>query len=178
MLSSEIISIIAVSISGVTSICAAVIPAVLSFKVKKEELKAKLEREKQQAYETKFEEFYQEYITVLNNFSNFYANWKNTFSEIAKSDLVIYVSTLSLQFCKEVQTALNDFANKIKNYKDGDNFDKDYKNCINLILKNYGINISCMPDILLPDILKGALKIQFDKLQNLKTDCFNRLHFS
>lgn len=181
----EILSIIAVCISGVTAICSACVPAILNAKTKKEELALKreieyekLKREREQENEIKFEEYYQSHLKVLTDFSEYYVQWGSTFSEIAKSQLVSYVNRLAAQFRNNVQSALNDFAQKVNTFYDDDNLDKDYKNCVNLILNSFGVQLSGgFPDILLPDILKSALKKQFLELQNLKADSFGRFYF-
>lgn len=181
----EILSIIAVCISGITAICSACVPAILAAKTKREELalkrqieEEKLHQEKVQAYEAKFEEFYQAHLKVLTSFSSYYVNWKNYGSITSKSELVAYVSKLSEQFRDNIQKALNDFVVKIKNYDSGDYLEKEYKNCLNLILESFGVDSSAFfPDILLPDILKSTLRIQFDKLQSLREDCFGRLFY-
>lgn len=166
MLSSEIISIIAVSISGITSICAAVIPAVLSYRIKKEELKAKLEQEKQQAYEAKFEEFYQEHLQILNDFSTYYVRWQSNKTETNKGLVVKYLNQIAPQFRLWLRKKLYDFANKLENYKIGDNIDEEYYKCRQSILHSYGINVSAeTPDFFMSDILKVVLREQFDALQ-------------
>ena len=65
-MTAEILSIIAVCISGITAVCSACVPAILNAKTKREELALKrkieeerLNREKEQECETKFEMFYQ-----------------------------------------------------------------------------------------------------------------------
>ncbi len=180
----EILSVIAVCISGVTAVCSACVPAILNAKTKKEELALKreleeerLRREKEQEYETKFEAFYQAHLKVLTDFSDYYVQWKNTLSEVAKTNLVTCINKLSVQFHNDVQISLNDFVVKINSYKNGKNIDEDYKNCLSLILNSFGVRLSAgFPDILLPDLLKSALKIQFNKLQNLKVDNFGQFH--
>ena len=57
-MTAEILSIIAVCISGVTAICAATIPAILSYKNKKVELGIQIKQSKQKEYEAKFENFF------------------------------------------------------------------------------------------------------------------------
>ena len=143
-MTAEILSIIAVCISGITAVCSACVPAILNAKTKREELALKrkieeerLNREKEQECETKFEMFYQSHLKVLTDFSEYYVQWKNSHSEYAKSDLVIYVSKLSVQFRNDVQSALNDFIFKINNCNDGDNLDEDYKNCRDFIIKSF-----------------------------------------
>ncbi len=179
----EILSIIAVCISGITAICSACVPAILNAKTKREELalkrkieEEKLKHEKEQANEAKFEEFYQSHLKVLTNFSSYYVRWKNVRSEVTKSELVSYVSRLSEQFRDNIQKTLNDFAVKIKNCYSDETIEKEYKTCLNLILDSFGVDCSTyFPDILLPDILKSTLRIQFNKLQSIKEDCFGRL---
>ena len=177
-MTTEIISIIAVCISGITALCSACVPAILNAKTKREELalKREIEEEKlKQEREAQFENFYQAHIKILDDFLECYINWKNRFTEVSKFVLVTYVSKLSLQFRGDVQKALNDFVNKIQNYNTGDNFDEDFKNCLDLILKSYGLSHSEGSGILLSDILRSTLKTKYNKLQNLKIDCFNRL---
>lgn len=184
-MTAEILSIIAVCISGITAVCSACVPAILNAKTKREELAFKrkieeerLNREKEQECETKFEMFYQSHLKVLTDFSEYYVQWKNSHSEYAKSDLVIYVSKLSVQFRNDVQSALNDFIFKINNCNDGDNLDEDYKNCRDFIIKSFGVRLGRFPDILLTDILKSTLRERFYKLQNLKSDSFGQFNFS
>lgn len=182
----EILSIIAVCISGAAAVCSACVPAILNAKTKREELalkreieEEKLRREKEQEYESKFETFYQIHLKVLTDFSDYYVQWKKTLSETAKLELTTYVSKLSAQFRNNIQNALNEFILKIKDYNGVDNIDEEYKNCISLILDGYGVRISAnFPNILLSDILKSALKVQFSKLQNIKTDSYGRFYLS
>lgn len=180
----EILSIIAVCISGAAAVCSACVPAILNAQTKKKELALKREieeekqkREKEQEYDAKFEMFYQSHLKILTDFSNYYVKLQNSVFTAAKFELITYVSKLSKQFRGDVQIALNDFVDKIKNSNSGDNLDEDYKNCVNLILNSFGVRPSAsFPDILLSDILKGGLKLQFNKLQNLKVDNFGQFH--
>lgn len=182
----EILSIIAVCISGAAAVCSACVPAILNAQTKKAELalkreieEEKLKREKEQEYEAKFEAFYQSHVKVVTEFSERYVRWKNTSSETTKSELVNFVSKLSEKFRDNVQCALNEFANSIKKCTSGKNLDEEYKNCLNLILNSFGVRLSPgFPDILLSDILKAALKKQYSQLQNLNTDAYNRFYIS
>lgn len=182
----EILSIIAVCISGAAAVCSACVPAILNAKTKKEELalkreieEYKLKREREQENEAKFEVFYQSHLKVVTEFSERYVRWKNTPSETTKSELVTFVSKLSEKFRDNIKSALNDFVVKIRNCTSGKNLDEDYKICLNLILNSFGVCLSAsFPDILLSDILKAALKEQYYKLQNLERDAYNRIYFS
>ncbi len=181
----EILSIIAVVISGVTAVTSACVPAIINAQNKKRELALKreleedrLKREREQEQEAKFELFYQAHLKVVTDFSEYYVKWKNSYSEFAKSELLIYIGKLSTQFRGKVQSALNDFVEKINTFNGSDSLDTDYKNCQRLIFNSFGaILADCFPDILLSDILKTALKEQFYKLQNLKRDPFNQFRF-
>ena len=183
----EILSIIAVCISGAAAVCSACVPAILNAKTKKEELalkreleEEKLRREREQENEAKFEAFYQSHLKVVTEFSERYVRWKNASSETTKSELVNFVSKLSEKFRDNVQQALNEFAIKIKDCPSGENLDEDYRTCLNRILNSFGVCLcDSFPDILLPDILRAALKKQYLQLQNnVKTDSFNRLYIS
>jgi Na+-translocating ferredoxin:NAD+ oxidoreductase RnfC subunit len=65
-MTSEMLSIIAVCISGATAVCSATIPAILSFITKKAELASQKQREDTQAYNTKFEAFYNKHLQICS----------------------------------------------------------------------------------------------------------------
>lgn len=180
-MNSDILSIFALVTSILTAIFSALIPAIFSYKAKKAELalKRELETEKlnratQQEQEAKFENFYQSHLKILTDFSELYFLW-NTSRVVSDQDKLIgFANNLSMLFRGDVQTALLKFVEKIKNNTVGDNLDDDFKTCSRLILNSFGVKISerC-PDIILPDILRNALKQQFSKLDKVHTDIFN-----
>ncbi len=167
----EILSIIAVCISGLTAVCSATVPAILNYKAKKAVLAERREREQQHENEEKFEVFYKTHLQVITDFSTFYFRCKSEPGEYNKSKLVSFLNNLSVQFRDDIQKALADFAIKVKSFSRGDNFDDDYFNCLNMILSSYGVRVSVYtPNILMPDMLKIALRAQFDKLSKSTTD--------
>lgn len=169
-MTAEILSIIAVCISGLTAVCSASVPAILNYKMKKAELAERRKREEQQEYEAKFEVFYQSHLKILTEFSKLYVCLKNDPSAFNKSSLIAFVSNLAVQFRDNIQTALTDFNAKVKDYSKGNNLDEEYKSCLNLILKSFGVRVSgYTPNIIMPDMLKIALKEQFEQLQNSTT---------
>lgn len=180
-MNSDILSIFALAISGLTAIFAALIPAIFSYKAKKAELALKreieferLNRATQHEQEAKFEKFYQSHLKILTDFSELYFLWNTSKAVSDQEKLIGFSNNLSILFQGNVQTALLKFVEKIKNNAAGDNLDDDFKTCLRLILNSYGVKISerC-PDIILPDLLKNALKQQFSKLNKVHTDIFN-----
>lgn len=171
-MSSEILSIIAVAISGVTAIYSTSIPAILSFLSKKAELKAQKAREQEQAYNAKFEVFYQNHLKILKDFLNLYGEWK--INPDNSTELLEFISTTAPEFRLSTNHWLYEFADKVKNYKPGDNLDEDYDKCKNLILHSYGVRVSAdTPDYLMSEMLKVVLKERFDELQHATSEDFN-----
>lgn len=169
-MTAEILSIIAVCISGITAICSAAVPAILNYKIKKAELVLQTKRENEQKSDIKFQEFYEAHLKVVTDFSELYAEWKNDARATNRDKLIIYVSKLSDQFRDNIKNSLIEFATKIKNFKPGDNLDEEYYKCFNLILKSYGVRATWRsPNILISDMLKVALREQFYQLRSSTT---------
>ena len=173
-MTSETISLIAVVISGINAIITASIPAILSYQAKKNELKAKKLLEKEKAYNDKFQEFYQRHLKILTDFHYYYNVWK---ADPQKSAQIIeYIQTIAPEFRLWVSEKLKDFANKIANYKEGDNLDSVHKLCVQLILASYGVRVTAeTPDYLMSEILKVVLKERFDELQKASSKNFHFL---
>lgn len=161
----ELLSIIAIIMSGATAVCSTTIPAIISYKTKKAELKAQKKREEEQAYNAKFEAFYQKHFHIINDFSTRYENWKLLHSN--KSEFLVFINNIAPEFPYSIRNYLYDFANKIKNNAPDDDLDSDYDKCRQLILDSYGVSISAStPSYLLSDILRIVLKERFDELQH------------
>lgn len=164
-MTAEILSIIAVCISGITAICSASIPAILNYCAKKAELKAQKKREAEQAYNAKFEAFYQKHYNIVKGLSNHYECWKNNPKHSSK--ILEFIIEIKSEFPYSISYWLNEFSNKIRNYKAGDNLDSAYNRCRQIIIESYGARITGeTPDYLLSDILKVVLKERFDELQH------------
>ena len=171
-MTAEILSIIAVCISGVTAICSASIPAILNYKAKKAELKAQKAREHEQTYNAKFEVFYQTHLKILKDFSNLYECWKTNPEN--STELLEFIRKIAPEFRMSTSHWLYVLAGKIENYKAGDNFDKEYERCENLILHCYGVRVSAdTPDYLMSEMLKVVLKERFDELQHATSKDFH-----
>lgn len=172
-MTSEIIaSIVTVCVSGVFSTITVVVPTILSYKAKKAELKAQKAREQEQAYNAKFEVFYQNHIQILKTFSNLYGEWK--INPIYNTALLEFISSTAPEFRLSTNHWLYEFADKVKNYKTGDNIDEDYEKCKRLILKSYGVNVSSdTPSYLMSEMLKVVLKERFDELQHATSKDFH-----
>ncbi len=173
-MTAEILSIIAVCISGITAVCSATIPAILNYRVKKEELRDKKKREETQAYEAKFKEFYQAHLKVLKEFSELYIQWGGSTTWAKKYALIDYIYKIAPEFRLWLKNRLLEFASKVENHKTEDNIDEYYQNCVKGILHSYGVNVSsCTPDIFMSDMLKVVLREQFDKLQHATSKDFH-----
>lgn len=164
-MTAEVLSIIAVCISGVTAVCSATIPAILSYNIKKAELKDKKEREAQEEYEAKFEKFYQEHLKVLNDFSELYIQWIGSTDVSTRYRLINFVYKISNQFQLPVRKNLLHFVDTI-NEVGIRGADEEYQKCLKSILWSYGLTITAdTPNFFTSDILKIVLKDRFDELQ-------------
>ena len=171
-MTAEILSIIAVAISGVTAVFSATVPAILSYKAKKAELKAQKAREDKEEYNAKFEIFYQTHLKIVQDFSNLYDCWKaNPQNSV---DIIEFIRKVAPEFRLSTSHWLNELAGKIANFKTGDNLDDDFKRCKLLILQCYGVKVSAnTPDYLMSEILRVVLKERFDELQHATSKDFH-----
>ena len=166
-MTAEILSIIAVCISGVTAICAASIPAILNYRIKKEELKDK----RKQLDDEKFEIYYQAHWQVLKDFAELYEQWKA--DPYTSFKLIDFIKEIAPEFRLSINNWLYKFADKIAAYKPGENLDDDYKRCRQLILDSYGVRVSAnTPDDFMSDILRVVLRERFDELQHATSKDF------
>lgn len=170
-MTAEILSIIAVCISGITAVCSASIPAILNFMLKRAELKEKKDNEAQQEYQAKFEKFYQEHLKVLNDFSDLYGKWIGYTNASAKYELINFIYKIANQFQPQIRKNLLYFVDRINNSGKQGDINEEYQKCINSILRSYGLIITTnTPNFLTSDILKIVLKDRFDELQKSKSE--------
>lgn len=162
-MTAEILSIIAVCISGITAICSACVPAILSYKAKLTEIRINKEIEAQKEDEANFELFYRQHIDILNELSIRYMDWKVNKQE--KFALLCFLDKMVHEF-KHSCDSVHELYNRVNNYQDGDDLDLLYNQCLDEILNYYGVRVYAnTPNVLTSDMLKIILRKKFNDLK-------------
>ena len=170
-MTAEILSIIAVCISGVTAICAATIPAILSYKNKKVELGIQIKQSKQKEYEAKFEIFFNEHINIIKKLSELYGQWKTDAQKA--SELISFIYKIANEFNFWMRCTFYYWAQTIIENADNKEIERMFNECMGCLLASYGIDYcSNSTKFLMSDMLKIVLRERFDELQNSSSKDF------